>query len=303
MASIHRLSEIGWIKINLKKLPKDYGLWVDALISGEAIPPTVKDYEYPLEFNRTVTYKGSTIKLGRFFGVTMKVRDLRGEDYRRTTKAFKDSVSGASAVLVTIDASRSIDLGEALGGQIQPLIDGIRYMVETQSSLKYIGLIFTKRSFHNHTISDIREWVHIPLGPIIRYLKEEEIEFRVLEVDSRGAENKFNPWGIEAVYYDVLSTLGKVTGTKIDVTMDPDNIWIDTSITPPIDAKPQTPEPQTEEQAPVYKLGYRVKQKKSPKPKPKEGGQVGVMYLVICPSCGYKNPQGLTKCKNCGGPL
>ncbi len=310
VASIQRLSELDWIKINLKKLPKDYGLWIDALVSGDALPPTVKDYEYPLEFRRTITYKGSTIKLGRFFGVTFKIRDLRGEDYRRTTSTFKESVHGASAILVTIDASHSTDLGKALSGQIQPLIDGIRYMVSEEDSLKYIGLIFTKRSFHNHVIADIRKWVLKYLGPVIRPLKEKGIEFRILEVDSRGAQNKFEPWGIEQVYYDVLSNLGTVTGTKIDVTLDADYVWVDTGVTPPpiVDTPPNPPPFVVSETSdPKAKLGQGAKPSRPPKPKPQAAPpttpHTGVMYLVICPSCGYKNPQGLTKCKNCGAPL
>ncbi len=309
VASIHRLSEIGWVKLSIKKLPKDYGLWVDSLISGGVLPPTVKDYDYPLKFNKTIKYKQSSVKLGRLGGVTFKVKDIRGEDYRRTSDKFKESVRGASAVLVTIDASKSEDMGQSLGGQIQPLIDGIRYMVETQRSIKYIGLVFTKRSFHNHPIRKIREYVHTPLGPILRYLKEEGILFRVLECDSRGPENRFKPWGVDAVYYDVLSHIGKVSGAKLDITTDPDHVWVDTR--PFVPTPPQTdPEPEPPSVPPRKGPSQEHQPKEPEKPKPPVTPPVrtpptggGVMYLVICPSCGHKNPQGLTKCANCSGAL
>lgn len=321
VGSIHRLSEIGWVKINPKKLPKDYGLWVDQLISGGVLPPTVKDHEYPMQFTKTIRYKQSEVKLSRLGGVTFRVRDLRGEDYRRTTELFKQSVRDAAAVIVTIDASKSTDLGQALGGQVQPLIDGIRHMIEKEKGLKYLGLVFTKRSFHNHPIRKIREFVHTPLGPILRYLEDKKIAFRVLECDTRGVDNRFKPWGLEEIYYDVLSHLGKVSGARLDVTTDPDHVWIDTRpvvTTPPPTSTPSAPTPITSPTptgTPISKSKRTDKQKglgqgAKPKdvtpsaPQPETTAPTtGVMYLVICPACAYKNPQGLTKCENCGGPI
>ncbi|TFG09407.1 zinc ribbon domain-containing protein [Candidatus Thorarchaeota archaeon] len=33
------------------------------------------------------------------------------------------------------------------------------------------------------------------------------------------------------------------------------------------------------------------------------GESRSVVYLVICPHCGHKNPQGITECENCGASL
>ena len=31
--------------------------------------------------------------------------------------------------------------------------------------------------------------------------------------------------------------------------------------------------------------------------------ETGVVYMVVCPNCGTKNVQGISKCENCGAPL
>ncbi|MHA1862759.1 MAG: hypothetical protein ACTSWA_03240, partial [Candidatus Thorarchaeota archaeon] len=229
VASIHKLNDLNWTKFDIKKLPDDYGLWIDQLMSGRTLPPTVKDYSYPLKFHKKIIFKGSTVKLGRLGGITIEVKDLRGEDYRRTTATFKEAIAKSSAVLISLDPSDSTDLGMSLSGEIQPVIDGIRYMVSSLGrKLEYIGFIITKRAMHNHTIEEIREFLHIPLGPVFRYLKEKKIVVRTLEVDSRGSNNRLEPWGLEYVYYDVLSHLGRVDGNRLDVTKDAEYTWIDT---------------------------------------------------------------------------
>ncbi len=301
VASIHRLSELKWIEANLKKLPDDYGMWIDLMISGKPLPPTVKEYAYPLKFKKRILFKGSIIKMGWLFsGMTLRVGDMRGEDYTRTTPKFKRAVEDVSAVLVTIDPSDSDELGDALAGQIQPLIDGIRYMIhERGGDLEYLGFVITKRSKHNHTIEEIRNYIEMALRPILSYLDENGTIFRVLEVDSRGPDNRLAPWAIEYVYYDMLATLCKVEGTRLDVTQDDAYLWIESS--PVIENESvNSSEPifSTPSQSDIESLmASNSLQENSEEP------EVGIAYLVICPNCGHKNRHGLSKCKNCGAPL
>ncbi|MFO7836888.1 MAG: zinc ribbon domain-containing protein [Candidatus Thorarchaeota archaeon] len=301
VASIHRLSEMGWIEANLDKLPDDYGLWIDLMVSGKPLPPTVKEYAYPLEFKKRISFKGSIVKLGWLFsGMTLRVGDMRGEDYTRTTPKFKRAVENVSAVLVTIDPSDSGVLGDALSGQIQPLIDGIRYMIQERGKdLEYLGFVITKRSKHNHTIEEVRHYIEMALRPILSYLKENNTVFRVLEVDSRGSENRLAPWGIEYVYYDMLATLCKVEGRRLDVTQDDAYLWIESS--PVIgNGEANSSEPLfsylTESQSGPEKATSSTQENS-------QEAEVGIAYLVICPHCGHKNRHGLSKCKNCGASL
>ena len=301
VASIHQLSKKGWIKTEIEKLPDDYGLWIDLMVSGKPLPPTVKKYDYPLKFRRRISFKESIIKLGWLFGgMTLRVGDMRGEDYTRTTTKFKRAVEDVSAVFVTIDPSDSEDLGDALSGQIQPLIDGIRYMIrERGDDLEYLGFIITKRSKHSHTIEELRDYIDMALGPILTYLQENDTVFRVLEVDSRGPDDRLKPWGIEYCYYDMLATLCKVEGRRLDVTQDDAYLWIESSpvsqsktinSSEPIFSSPNESDFQAEE-------ATNSSQENSQEP------EVGVAYLVICPHCGHKNRHGLSKCRNCGASL
>lgn len=220
LAAYNRFTEIGWTQ---DRRPPEWGLWMGNILSGRPLPPTIKQSNYEMRF-RDVLYKGSRIKTG-WGGLRLKIRDIIGDDYARTTDAFKESVSGASAVLITIDPSGSQDLGPAIGEQVYPLVSAVDYMLDFEKKIKYVGLVFTKRALHTHSIRKIRHFVTKQLGPLVNDVRRRGIRLRMVEVESRGRGNALEPWGIEPVFYDMLASICKVEGPRIDIFNDPDADW------------------------------------------------------------------------------
>ncbi len=220
LAAFHQFTHIGWTQ---DKRPPEWGLWMSSVLSGKPLPPTIKQNDYEMRFN-DVFYKGSRIKTG-WGGLTLRIRDIRGDDYARSTDVFKESVRGASAVLITIDPSKAQDLGPAIGDQVYPLVNAIDYMLENEKKIKYMGLVFTKRALHNHSIHKIRYFVTKQLGPLVNDVRRKGINLSMLEVESRGTMNELEPWGLEPLFYDMLSSICKVEGQTIDVFYDPNADW------------------------------------------------------------------------------
>lgn len=220
LAAYQQFTHIGWIK---SPRPPEWGLWMSNILSGKPLPPTIKQNSYEMKFN-DIVYEGSRIRTG-WGGLSLKIRDLRGADYEKTTDAFRESVKGASAVLITIDPSQAQVLGPAIGNQVLPLVNAIDYMLDYEKKLKYVGFIFTKRALHNHSIRKIRSFVTRQLGPMINDVRRKGIHLRMLEVESRGIKYELDPWGIEPVFYDMLASICKVDGPRIDVFNDPNADW------------------------------------------------------------------------------
>ena len=221
LAAFNRFHKNGWT--SGEGWPPEFGIWMESILTGKPLPPTLKQKDYQMKF-KDVCYKGSKVKTG-WGGLTLRVRDMRGDDYRRTTDAFKESIRGASAILITIDPSKSKDLGPAIGNQVSPLVNAIGYMLENERKLKYIGLVFTKRALHNHSIRKIRWFVTDQLGPVINTVRRADKKLRMLEVESRGLGNALTPWGLEPLFYDVLATICNVKGPRVDIFNDPDADW------------------------------------------------------------------------------
>jgi hypothetical protein len=224
LAMLHQLDKIGWAPQNWKTLPEKYEDWIEAMIAGERINPTLKLNLYSLNL-RDFQYKNSIVKTGWFGRLSIKIRDIQGDDYRRTTETFKEAVNGVSAVLAMIDPTCDKDLGSALVGQIAPLVRSMRYIAQNERNVKYVGFIFTKRALHGHPIKKIRHFIEDQLGAMVNAARRSGLIIRMLEVESRGLYNRLEPWGVEEVIYDLASHVCKVEGTKYDVTRDPDYDW------------------------------------------------------------------------------
>lgn len=225
LAMVHHLDKIGWAPQDWNTLPEKYGDWIEAMIAGEQINPTIKLNEYSLNLD-SFEYKGSKVSTGFFSSLNMKIRDIKGDDYRRNTDTFKEAVRGASAILVMIDPTRDKEeLGSALVGQVAPLFRSMRYISQNEKSVEYVGLVFSKRSLHNHAIQKIRYFIEDQLGPMMRAARRSGINPRMLEVESRGLYNRLEPWGIEQVVYDFASHICRVSGPIHDVTADPEYDW------------------------------------------------------------------------------
>jgi GTPase SAR1 family protein len=223
IALIHKLQLNGWIKSRVKDLPKEYPMWIARLMAGEEIPTTTEFREVRLRLN-SFTYKGSKVNLG-WGGINLSVRDMKGDDYRRRTNVFRDAVKEASAVLFTVDCTKDTILGRAISGQVEPLLEGLRYICEFEHEVKYIGLVFTKRALHSFPIEQIRPFVTEQFAVMLSFVRDARIRFGMFEVESRGRTNELKPWGIEPVIYDCFSTIGKLKGKRLDVTLGPDADW------------------------------------------------------------------------------
>lgn len=216
-AAIYHLDKIGWARADLETLPPEYGAIVDNLVAGQPLAPTVGLHGYIFDFN-DFTYKGSEIKTGWFGNVDVRLTDLSGRDYEHSASLFKQSLNDAYSVLILIDPACKANLRQSFAGQMNPIVETVRYIAACDDDIEHIGFVFTKALLHDHEFNNMVSILEEQLAPALNKARREGIELSFLEVDSRGPSNTLEPVGIERVFYDVLSRGCRVKDERLDVT-------------------------------------------------------------------------------------